>query len=69
MSRIIGVESLGGDVNAGAGVGGARSARDEADARPPRQLAVGVSHDGRPAFVAADEHVDGRVVQSIEHRQ
>ena len=60
---------LGRDVDAGAGVGGAGSAGDEADARPPRELAVGFRHHGGPAFVAADQHVDRGVVQRVEHGQ
>ena len=54
-------------VHADRGVGGARSARDEADARLARQLAVGFSHEGGAAFLAVDDEADARIVQGIEH--
>ena len=56
------------DVHAGAGVGGAGSARDEADAGLAGHLAVGFGHDGGAAFLAADHQVDFRgVVQRVQH--
>ena len=56
---------LPGDVHARRGVGGAGPAGDEADARPPGELAGGLRHDRGPALLAADEDVDGRVVQGV----
>ena len=59
---------LEGDMDAGAGIGRARAARDEGDAGPPGHLAVGVGHVGDPAFLPADDGVDlGRVVERVEH--
>ena len=61
---------LEGDVDAGAGVGRARAAGDEGDARAPGHLAVGVGHIGDAAFLPADDDVDlGRVVKRVEHRE
>jgi len=53
------------------GVGGARPAGDEADARPARQLAIGLGHVAGAAFLAAGDQPDGvaRVVERVEHRQ
>ncbi len=48
------------------GVGGAGSARHEADAWPPGQLAVGLGHHRRATLIAADHHVDGRVMHGVE---
>ena len=56
-----------GGVHADRGVGGARAARDEADARPARHLAVGFGHERGAAFLAVDDEADARVVQRVEH--
>ena len=48
-----GVESWQRDVEARAGVGGAGAARDEADAGPAGELAIGLGHHGGAAFLAA----------------
>ena len=61
------MESCAGDVQAGRGVGGARAARDEADAGPAGELAVGLRHHRRAALLAADGDGDRRVVQRVEH--
>ena len=67
-NRIIGVEVLEGDVDAGAGVGRAGSAGDEGDAGLAGHLAVGVGHIGDPAFLPADDQVDfRRVMERVEH--
>ena len=42
-------------------------ARDQADPRPPGQLAVGVGHVGGAGLVAAGDQPDRRVVQAVEH--
>ncbi|KAG1443655.1 hypothetical protein G6F57_018039 [Rhizopus arrhizus] len=47
-----------GGVHADAGVGGARAARHEADAGLAGQLAVGIGHHGRAAFLTADGDLD-----------
>jgi hypothetical protein len=57
------------DVDAGGGVGGAGTARHEAHAGPAGELALGLGHHGRAAFLAAYRDVDGRVVQGVEHGQ
>jgi hypothetical protein len=51
-----------------AGVGGARTARDESDAGLAGQLAVGLGHVGGAAFLAADDVAD-RVALGIERVQ
>ena len=48
-------------------VGRARAARDEADARPSRDLADRLRHHRRTAFVTADGHGDAAVAQRIQH--
>ena len=59
---------LEGDMDAGAGVGRAGTARDEGDAGPPGHLAVGVGHIGDAAFLPADDSVDfRRVMERVEH--
>ena len=55
------------DVDAGRGVGRARAARDEADAGPAGELAVGLRHHRRAALLAADRDGDRGVVQRVEH--
>jgi hypothetical protein len=57
------------DVHAGRRVGGTGAARDEADAGLAGELALRLGHHGRAAFLAAHGHVDGRVVQRVEHGQ
>ena len=58
---------LEGDMDPAAGVGRARAAGDEGDARAAGHLAVGVGHVGDPAFLPADDEVDfGRVVERVE---
>ena len=56
-------------MHADRGVGGARAARDEADARLARHLAVGVGHEGGAALLAVDDEADVGVVQRVEHVQ
>ena len=71
MNKIIGDESWIGGVHADAGVGRAGTARDEADARAAGELAVCFGHEGRAAFLPADDqpHLLAHVIQRIEHRQ
>ena len=58
---------LEGDMDSGAGVGGAGPAGHEGDSRPPGHLAVGVGHVGDAAFLPADDDIDlGRVKQRVE---
>lgn len=47
-------------------VGGAWAPGREADSGAPGELSVGLRHVGGAAFVAADDHVDRGVVQSVE---
>ncbi len=54
------------DVNARRCIGGARTARDKADARPARRLADGFRHHRRPALLPADGEFDRAVVERIE---
>lgn len=49
-------------VHADAGVGGARAAGHETDARLAGELAIGFGHIGRAAFLAADDGLDGVLV-------
>ena len=65
-NMIIGVEFLRGDMNAVGAVHGARAAGDEADAGTAGQFAIGLGHDRRTAFLAADQHVDRRIMQCIK---
>ena len=58
---------LHGDVDAGRGVGGAGAARDEADAGPAGEPSFAIGHHGGAAFLAADDGVDGGIVQRVEH--
>ena len=68
MNRIIGVEILEGDVDAGGCIGRARAAGDESHAGSSGHLAVGVGHVGDPALLPAHDQVDlGRVVERVEH--
>ena len=58
------------DVNAGRGIGGARPARDEADAGPAGRLADRFRHHRRGAFVPADGERDiGMIVKGVERGQ
>ena len=54
-------------VHAGRGVGRARSAGDKTDAGLAGRLAVGLGHHGRPALLAANDHLDRNIVQRVEH--
>ncbi|CFM02052.1 Uncharacterised protein [Bordetella pertussis] len=60
-----------GRMHADAGVGGAGAAGDEADPRLAGQLAIGLGHVGRAAFLAADNGVDGAamLVQGVDAGQ
>ena len=52
-----------------AGIGGARPARDEADARPPRELALRLGHEGGAALLAAGDEADAVavLVEAVQH--
>src|SRR6476659_9265924 len=55
-------------MHARGGVGRARPARDERDARTAGHLAVGVGHVRDPALLPADDGLDfRRVVKRVEH--
>ncbi len=54
-------------VHADCRIGGARAARDEADARFAGELAIGFGHEGRTAFLAVDDEADRRIVERIEY--
>ena len=58
-------------MHADRGVGRARPARDEADARPARQLAVRLGHEGGPALLAIDDETNlvAIRVKAVEHSQ
>jgi len=56
-------------MHADRGVGGARTAGDETDARFAGHLAVGLGHESRSPFLAVDHETDVRVVQRVEHIQ
>ena len=58
-----------GDVHAGQRVGRAGAAGHHADAGFAGQLAVGVGHHGRAAFLAAHRDLDVRIVQAVQHCQ
>jgi len=58
-----------GDVDAGGRIGGPRPPGDKADAGAARELALGLGHHGRAAFLPAHGHRDVGVVQGIEHGQ
>ena len=68
-NTIIGVKSCMRDMDAGRGIGGARAARDKADAGPPGRLADGFRHHGGAALLPADRDVDVAVVERIERRE
>ena len=68
-NRIIGVEILAPDVEAGGGVGGAGAARHHDDARAAGELAPGFRHHGGAALLAADGHRDRRIVERVEKRE
>ncbi|MCY1173115.1 hypothetical protein D9M73_132680 [compost metagenome] len=54
------------DMDANRGIGGTGPARDEGDAGPPGQRAIGTRHEADPAFLTAHHQIDfGRVVQRI----
>ncbi|MNS79310.1 hypothetical protein D3C72_1129610 [compost metagenome] len=55
-------------MHADAGMGGARPARHEADARAAGQLAVGLGHVRRGTLMLANHQFDGGlVVQRVQH--
>ena len=54
-------------VHADGGIGRTGAARDEADAGLARQLAIGLGHERRAAFLAVDDEADVRVVQRVQH--
>jgi hypothetical protein len=56
-----------GDMDAGRGVGGARPARDEADAGLAGELAGGLRHHAGAALGPADGDLQLGVVQRVEH--
>ncbi len=59
-----------GDVHGNRGVGGARSAADEGDARPTGQLGIADRRESRSALMPADDRLDGvAVVQGVERGQ
>ena len=62
---------LQGGVHADAGVGGARPAGDEADARTPAELALRLGHEGGAALLPAGDEADVVTVlmKTIQHRQ
>ena len=61
---------LEGDVDADAGVGRARPARDEGHARAAGDRAVGAGHESRAAFLPAGDRLDVRMaVERVQHRQ
>jgi len=57
------------DVNARRSIGGTRTARHKADTGLAGQLALGLSHHGRTALLAADGDGDVGIVERIEHGQ
>src|SRR5262249_31094730 len=57
------------DVDAVRGVGRARAAGDEADARPARHFAERLRHNRCPTLLAADGDGEIAVMESIAHRQ
>ncbi len=58
-------------VHADRRIGRARSARDEAYARPPRDARVRVGHEGGAAFLSVDDEADRIAVRmkAVEHRE
>ena len=58
-------------MHADRGVGGARSACDEGDARLSGEFAVGVRHIGDAAFLTTDDEFEfiAALVDGVEHRQ
>ena len=62
---------LEGGVHADAGIGRARPAGDEADARSAAQLALCFGHEGRAALLAAGDEADAVavLVKAVEHGQ
>ena len=57
------------NVDAGRGVGRARTARDETDARPPGRFAHRLGHHRGARFVTANGDRHLAVAQSVQHRQ
>ena len=54
-------------VHADRGVRRARAARDDGDARPAGELAVGVGHVRGAGLVTARDQADRRLVEAVEH--
>ena len=57
------------DVYPGQRVGGARATGDHANAGFAGELALGIGHHGRAAFLPADSHFDVHVDKRVEHRK
>ena len=58
------------DMDAGAGIGGARAAGDQAEAGLAGELAIGLGHHRGAALLAADDEANRiGVVQRVEKRQ
>ncbi len=55
------------DVNTGRGVGGTGAAGDETDAGLSGQSALAVGHHRGAAFLSADDGLDRRIVQRVQH--
>ena len=66
MNRIIGARVVLGDMDAVRGVGRARTAGDEADARPAGQAALGQRHHRRARLLAADDDLDRGIIHGVE---
>ena len=58
-----------GDMHAGAGIGGAGATGDEADAGSPGQLGSRLGHHRGAAFLTADDVLDARCEQPVQHRE
>ena len=58
-----------GDVNARRGIGGTRPTRHHHNAGTPGEARCGIGHHRRAAFLAANSHVNIRIMQSIKHSE
>ena len=57
-------------MDADAGIGGARTAGNEGNARPPGHRTIGARHEGRAPFLPAGNEIDGRrITQRVKHLQ
>ena len=65
-NRIIGVEFLSRDMQAGRGIGRARPAGDEADAGPAGRLADRLRHHRCAALLAAHRQLDRAAIHAVE---